>query len=289
MNRPGVTRFFGRTILTNKNLGAIIIGIALALSACSSEEQEEAEVASVRLNPDVINLGLRAKVKLSQSFGSLPEITSPEEKKKLQAQRKKGDRDEELEDAADLFKTDPAYLAMDRLEKAKVYVEKVRIPISKFAEGLESNFPVRERPLIFSGEGFEIHDFETLSMQMNEFRYDDHLQILYPHQVKEKSLTTQVFSGDYARSERHLIFHPSATVWGKDPPPLLANDASAMGEEAMTVSLELEKIPETKLSFIPGQPTQMVLSRNTGALNLLTGNEAINKHRYQTGYRGDIN
>lgn len=255
----------------------MLMGTALFFSACSSDANKDPEMASVRLNPDVINLGMRAKLDLSALPKELPEISSPEMKKELQSQRKEGEKNE---DEIDLFKTDPAYLKMDRMERVNPTSPKKRIPISKFAEGLESNFPVRESPLIFSGAGFEIHDFEKLSMQMNEFRYDDHLYILYPHQVLEKHQTKQVFEGEYARSDRYLIFHPAGPAWGEKSTLPIVDDEG--GVRTQTTPVKLDPIPETELSFIPGQPTQMILTRKKDALNLLTGNEAINKHRYQT-------
>jgi len=265
------------------NIALILIATALFFSACSSDANKEPEMASVRLNPDVINLGMRAKFDLSALPKELPEISSPEEKKESQSQR----QEDEEEEQTDLFKTDPAYLKMDRMETVKPFKPQKRIPISKFAEGLESNFPVRERPLIFSGAGFEIHDFEKLSMEMNEFRYDDHLYILYPHQVLEKPQTTKVFEGAYARSDRYLIFHPSGSVWGeKSTQPIV----EVAGEgAAKSTPVKLDPIPETELTFIPGRPTHMVLTRKEGALNLLTGNEAINKHRYQSEFHQTIN
>ncbi|PIR01440.1 MAG: hypothetical protein COV66_01380 [Nitrospinae bacterium CG11_big_fil_rev_8_21_14_0_20_45_15] len=265
------------------NIVLILIGTAFFFSACSSDAKKEPEMASVRLNPDIINLGMRAKLDLSALPKQLPEISNPEEKKELQSQRKE-DKEEEQ---TDLFKTDPDYLKMDRMEKVDRSTHKKRVPISKFSEGLESNFPILERPLIFSGAGFEIHDFEKLSMQMNEFRYDDHLYILYPHQVLEKHLTTRVFEGAYARSDRYLIFHPTGPVWGdKSLLPIVGGEGEATTKPT---PVKLDAIPETELTFMPGLPTLMTLNRKEDALNLITGNEAINKHRYQSEYHQTVN
>ncbi|QPJ66634.1 MAG: hypothetical protein G3M78_14970 [Candidatus Nitrohelix vancouverensis] len=254
-------------------LTTLIFALTLLQGCGGGEEIAE----TVALNPEVISSGLRSKADLPQAHGLPPDeatvIIKPEELEKAE----EASEDVRKFLSADQFKTDTEYLAMNRFERVARYVPKPYVPSSDFAAGLESNFPMLSDPFIFSGEGFEINGFETRSKHMNQFDYDEHLRTYYPYKAPEKPEDHLIQVAAFAKNEKQLIFHPASPAWGSLPD---VDDTSPPSTQKASVLLD-EPVEETRLGLSLGGGTRMVLRRSSKALDLIKGNEAINRHRFE--------
>lgn len=136
---------------------------------------------------------------------------------------------------------------------------------------------VRDKPLVFAGRGFEIRGFESHGRNKLYFDFTRHFRKPYPHKKVIPSPGHLDRGLSQVRSSRELIFHPLKSAWGRNS----SREPEPQKILPTKKNVPVKKIPETLLRFSENGKTQLMLRPGGEALDLLRGNENVNRHRYQ--------
>lgn len=168
------------------------------------------------------------------------------------------------------FKSDKEYLAMNRFERPLL---EARTPVVT-VKGVREPTAVVDKPLVLAGRGFDIQQFQSPSRQVVQADFLQHLKRPVPKikPVLQERLDLQL---KQAKSSKHLIFHPLGSALSQLQKPTLWEDP-----ESQKKPQDLESIPETKLLFSESENSQLILRPRRESLDLLIGNEKLNRKEY---------
>ena len=86
-------------------------------------------------------------------------------------------------------------------------------------------------------------------------------------------------NGEYSKDTKGLIYSPTRAAFGKMPPPLVEPKPI---EPKPQFAVLAEKNPNSILRFPPGEESIAVIARDEKRLDLLAGNESLNKKRFRS-------
>jgi len=171
------------------------------------------------------------------------------------------------------YKGDEEYLALNRYERFHRTVKK---PVGTHRQKVRATVVTGDKSLALAGKGF---DFKGLEPQSRAGRYGDFTRrLLRPlpkmEPVPEDHLDLKL---NQAKSSKDLIFHPSRRALGKYNRQKIYFKDQKPEEKKPQV---LEDIPATKLLLLEADNSSLILRRSGESLDLLGGNEKINRKKY---------
>jgi hypothetical protein len=261
--------FYRKLIFTT---GLIFLSLALG---CGESEEEEVVVV-VPDAPPQITITLRSDIILEQPLEPDPQfdksaVTEKGGKKKAILGRKGT--------PLPAFKADVGYQSIDRFEM--MAPERFEISFEKKPPKKQTRKTVtlQDKPLVFAGRGFNIETFEHAVNPAVEVDYVSHLR-----EPPKKPLAIGAAdhldpNGEYSKDTKDLIYSATRAAFGKMPPPLV--EPKPVEPKTQFAGLA-EKNPDSILRFPPGEESIAVIARDEKRLDLLVGNETLNKKRFRT-------
>jgi hypothetical protein len=182
------------------------------------------------------------------------------------------DKNLKLKEDVVRYEKDAEYMALNR-NLLPEYPRQKRV--AKKPRDNAGTIQVRDKPLVLGSRGLEIKSFEAQSYIKLEFDFYHHLQKHYPipaPSVPEEKIDTQA---EYAKYTKEFIFHPTSLALNR------LKQVDFQEPEPQEEMVSLEKIQETHLRLSRKRPTQLILHRSDKALDLLYGNESVNRNAFQ--------
>ena len=265
---------FNRKLILVTNL------IFLLLALGCGEKKEVADVVvisdSILNAPPQITIVLRSDITLEQPLDPDPQFDKSTANNKTEKKRKiLGPKGAPL--AA--FKADIGYQAIDRFEKMAPVSFEISFETKPPKKQIRKTVKLQDKPLVFAGRGFNIEAFEHAVNPAVEVDYVSHLR-----EPPKKPLSIGAEdhldpNGEYSKDTKGLIYSATRAAFGKMPPPLV--EPKPIEPKTQFASLA-EKNPDSILLFPPGEESIAVVARDEKRLDLLIGNESLNKKLFRS-------
>jgi hypothetical protein len=168
------------------------------------------------------------------------------------------------------FKNDKEYLAMNRFER---FPPELKAPVVS-RQSVRESTDVVDKPLVLAGKGFDIQGFQSHASQVIQADFLQHLNRSAP-KVKPVRVERLDLQLTQAKSSKHLIFHPLGPALSQLQKPVHWEDPKPQNKQKT-----LKRIPETKLLFSEGGKSDLLLRPGSESLDLMIGNEKINRREY---------
>ncbi len=178
------------------------------------------------------------------------------------------------------YKTDKEYLAIKRHERLFLRTDGENGKGLKMHLGPEPRDTVRivDKPLVLAGKGFNIESFRTRGDERLHFDFNRFLKKPYPLKPERKAVGKLELDIEHTKSIKKLIFHPLSHALSKNPGIETEKPETVTEEEK---AVYVRRIPETKLLLERDRKTQIFLERGERSIDILAGNETINKEIYK--------
>lgn len=261
----------------NQKPTCFLVPLFLALSlGCGGSEEEE--VVVIPDSPPQITITLRSDIIIEQPLEPDPQSDKsaeiePDKKKRVRFGRKAPPKP--------AFKADAGYQSLDRFESAspetfEIKFEKKPAPKKK---RIRKTVKLQDKPLVFGGRGFNIEVFDHEVSPAVEVDYVSHLREPTPHPKQIGAADHLDPKGEYSKDTKDLIYGETRVAFGKMPPPLVESEPMKAKAEFPN---SIERHPSSVLVFPPGEESIAVVSKDENSLDLLAGNETLNKKRYRS-------
>ena len=254
---------------------AVPVFLSLSLGYGESEE----EVVKVPKSPPQITITLRSDFTITQPLDPDPQYEKTEELKQQGIGKKKKEIFGRRVPSMRAYKADANYQSLNRFENS--VTETFKIDFEKKNElkdkPIRETVELQDKTLVFGARGFNIEVFGHQKLQAVEVDYVSHLREPSPAPKPVGEVDHLDPKGEYSKDTKELIYGETRVVFGKMPPPLIEPELmkSKMGSKK-----PLEKHPDSILVIPPGKESIAVISRNEKSLDLLAGNENLNKKRF---------
>jgi hypothetical protein len=256
----------------------IYYGLALfagLLSACSEEAREPVEVgtAQVELRSDlVLPEGPSASTALSaeETTGQPSQSTSPIPAAQRIALSELGS-----------YSQDRAYSDVKRYEllPALLADSKSRNRSAKGDNTHADSWTLADKHWVRAGKGFGVATegmAPTGTVHLDDASYYFPTVALKPYSKASEHL--EPMAGPF-KSGKPLVFHSKATGFAHELPAEATHTGHPPDSETR---LELSPIPETQVYFSSQPKTKVTLAPAKHRLDLMNGNENLNRHRFDT-------
>jgi hypothetical protein len=265
---------FNRKLILATNL------IFLSLALGCGEKEEEAGVVvipdSILHAPPQITIILRSDITLEQPLDPDPQFDKSIANNKTEKKRKiLGPKGAPLAS----FKTDIGYQSIDRFEKMVPASFEISFEKKPPNKKIRKTVKLQDKPLVFAGRGFNIETFDHAIKPAVEVDYVSHLREPLKQSLANGITDHLDSNGEYSKDTKGLIYSPTRAAFGKMPPPLV--EPKPIERKAKFAGLA-EKNPNSILRFPPGEESIAVIARDEKRLDLLTGNESLNKKRFRS-------
>ena len=252
----------------------------LNLDCGTGEAEEEEDLVKIPDSPPQINITLRSDFIIEQPLEPDPQINRSTEKVQLFGENKIGIEDRK-QPTLSTFKTDEGYQSIERFERVspgtfETSFEKKPKSSKKI---IRETVKLGDKSLILAGRGFNIQTFVKASDLKLDIDYTSHLreQAQYiPPIGSEEHLDP---AEEYSKHTKDLIYGEARMAFGKMPPPLAKSNTF---KSQAQVQIPIEKNANSVLILPPGKESISVISRDEKSLDLLVGNEALNKKRFRS-------
>ena len=249
----------------------IVTGAIFLTLGCGGGEEEALVIPD---NPPQITITLRSDIILEQPLEPDPQFDEsaalkPEKKQRVILGRKAP--------PLPAFKADSGYQSIDRFERmAKFEISFEKKPPTK---RVRETVKLQDKPLVFAGRGFNIEVFDHAVNPAVEVDYVSHLR--EPPQIPLLIGSADHLdpNGEYSKDIKNLIYNATRAAFGKMPPPLV--EPEPLEPKTQLASLAV-KNPNSVLRFPPGEDSIVVLVPDGKRLDILVGNEALNKKRFRS-------
>ncbi len=250
------------------------IFLSLALGCGASEEEEV--VVVVPDAPPQITITLRSDITLEQPLEPDPQYD------KSAAKQIEGNKRTVLgrkSTPLPTFKADVGYQSIDRFEKMDPERFEISFEKKPPKKQIRKTVKLQDKPLVFAGRGFNIEAFEHAVNPAVEVDYVSHLREppKKPLAIGPKDHLDP--NGEYSKDTKGLIYSATRAAFGKMPPPLV--EPEPIEPKTQFAGLT-ERNPDSILRFPPGEESIAVIARDEKGLDLLIGNESLNKKRFRT-------
>jgi hypothetical protein len=255
-------------------LAAELIFLFLA-SGCGGSGEEEVVVA-IPDSPPQITITLRSDITLEQPLDPDPQFDKSETIKKGEKKRTIFGRKAR---PLPTFKADLGYQSIDRFEMMDPDRFEISFEKKPPKKQIRKTVKLQDKPLVFAGRGFNIEAFEHAVNPAVEVDYVSHLR--EPPQVPLDIGAAEHLdpNGEYSKDTKNLIYSSTRAAFGKMPPPLVESEPIKPKTRLADLA---EKNPDSILRFPPGEKSIAVIARDEKRLDLLVGNESLNKKRFRT-------
>ena len=246
----------------------------LAGFACSQEAREPVEVGAAQVE-------LRSDLALPETPGSStalsaeknPDVSS-ESTNPLPATR------HIVLPRSEKSSQDPAYRSVKRYEflPAMLTDSKARKRSAQGKNAHASSWALADKHRIRGGKGFGVAAEGMISpgtVHSDDTSYYFPTVALKPYSKASEHL--QPMAGPF-KSQKTLVFHNRATGFAHELP---AEATPSRHSPAFETRLELSPVPETQIYFSSQPKTKVTLAPAKNRLDLMNGNENLNRHRYQ--------
>jgi hypothetical protein len=171
------------------------------------------------------------------------------------------------------YTSDAEYLALNRYER---FSQAIKKPVRVNRQKVRDTVAPGKKPLTLGGRGFE---FKGRQLQSKAGRF-----VSFTHRLQKPVPKMEPVPEDYldlrltqAKSSKDLIFHPVRQAFGKyDRQKTYLKDEKPEKKNPQV----LQDIPETKLLLMEADNSFLILRRSSESLDLLSGNEKINRKKY---------
>ena len=259
-------------------LATHLIFLSLALG-CGEKEEEAVVVVipdSILHAPPQITIILRSDIALEQPLDPDPQFDKSTVNNKTEKKRKileaKGT-------PLAALKADIGYQSIDRFEKMTPFSFEISFEKKPSKTQIRKTVKLQDRPLVFAGHGFNIGTFDHAVKPGIEVDYVSHLREPLKQSLSNGITDHLDLNGEYSKDTKGLIYSATRAAFGKMPPPLV--EPKPIERKAKFAGLA-EKNPNSILRFPPGEESIAVIARDEKRLDLLTGNESLNKKRFRS-------
>lgn len=182
-----------------------------------------------------------------------------------------------FKDGKSEYAKDKEYLAINRFERPSLDPGVPEIPAAAAAAKVRDAVAVADKPLALAGRGFDTKEFPFHSGAGIEVDYLRRLKRPVPKvdRAAPDALDLQL---NQAKSSKSLIFHPLRSAMSQLPGRPRREDPEFPGRKSQALKI----IPETKLLFKGNENNALILRLGNESLDLLTGNEKINRKKYDS-------
>ncbi|MZH13527.1 MAG: hypothetical protein F3742_01960 [Nitrospinae bacterium] len=258
----------------------LFFAAVLFLSLSVGCEESEDEVVQIPDSPPQITITLRSDLTIVQPLDPDPQYEKSAALKPEQEKKKKvkfGRRAPPLP----AFKADEGYQSLNRFENS--VPETFKIEFEKKPEikdkRVRETVKLQDKPLVFGARGFNIEVFGHERMPAVEVDYSSHLREPPPLLKQIGAADHLDPNAEYSKDTKDLIYGETRVAFGKMPPPLVEPEPIKPATESKK---PIEKHPDSVLVFPPGEDSIAVVSRDEESLDLLAGNENLNKKRFRS-------
>ena len=133
--------------------------------------------------------------------------------------------------------------------------------------------------MVFAGRGFNIENFDHAVNLAVEVDYLSHLREPLKKPLAIGAADHLDPEGEYSKDTKYLIYSATRAAFGKMPPPLVEPKPI---EPNTQKRVRHTRNPEWILLFPPGEESIAVVARDGKRLDLLIGNESLNKKRFRS-------
>ena len=269
----------------------ILIWTFVGIGCKATPPPQEGPVSSYKA-PDfpVINSRVRSPIEFKR-VGPLPEFVAgdievpvKDSKHKMSAQDKLATVHEGEKLKKPSYLSDDEYIALNRHERLFLQTpgeKRSGLSVHLVPEPRDT-VNVRDKPLIFAGKGFEIDDFRGLSEERLYFRFTRHLERDLPLVPPAKPREKLELDVEHTASTRDVVFHSPRAAFNKP----LASDVEVVEEHVVEKKQPyVRRTPETKVLLEKGYDTNIVLEPSDKTMDLLIGNETLNREIFKKGGR----
>jgi hypothetical protein len=251
-----------------------VLFLSLALGCGASEEEEE--VVVIPDSPPQITITLRSDITLEQPLEPDPQFD------KSATVKKEGKKRAILGRKAvplPAFKADVGYQSIDRFEKMDPERFEISFEKKPPKKQIRKTVKLQDKPLVFAGRGFNIEVFGHAVNPAVEVDYVSHLREPPKKPLAIGAADHLDLNGEYSKDTKNLIYSATRAAFGKMPPPLV--EPKPIEPKTQLAGLA-EKNPDSILRFPPGEESIAVVARDENRLDLLVGNESLNKKRFRS-------
>jgi hypothetical protein len=265
---------FNRKLILATNL------IFLSLALGCGEKEEEADVVvisdSILHAPPQITIILRSDITLEQPLDPDPQFDKSTANNKTEKKRKiLGLKGAPLAS----YKADLEYQSIDRFEKMAPVSFEISFEKKPPKKQIRKTVRLQDKPLVLAGRGFNIENFYHAVKPAVEVDYVTHLREP-PKQPLANGIADHLdLNGEYSKNIKGLIYSATRAAFGKMPPPLV--EPKPIEPKPQFAGLA-EKNQNSILRFPPGEESIAMIARDEKRLDLLSGNESLNKKRFRS-------
>jgi hypothetical protein len=265
---------FNRKLILVTNL------IFLLLALGCGEKKEVADVVvisdSILNAPPQITIVLRSDITLEQPLDPDPQFDKSTANNKTENKRKNlGPKGATLP----AFKADIGYQSIDRFEKMAPISFEISFEKKTPKTQIRKTVKLQDKPFVFAGRGFNIETFDHAVKTAVEVDYVSHLREP-PKQPLPNGIADHLdLNGEYSKDIKGLIYSATRTAFGRMPPPLV--EPKPIEPKPQFAGLA-EKNQNSILRFPSGEESIAVIARDDKRLDLLAGNESLNKKRFRS-------
>ena len=257
----------------------LVLCLILNISSSLSEADGEEKTVKIPDSPPQITITLRSDFIFEQNREPNPQKNAAVKTRFLEKNKK-----EILDQTKPLlstFKIDNSYRSIERFERVspKAFETSFKNNTNASKKTIRKTVQLKDKSLILAGRGFNIQTFDTLSDLPIGLDYTSHLrdQVQYvPPIGTEPNLDPK---GEYSKHTKDLIYGETRAAFGKMPPSVVKHNIVA---PKVKMPVYVEKNLNSVLVFPPGEKSIAVISRDEEPLDLLLGNETLNKKRFRS-------
>tara|TARA_B100000686_G_scaffold234448_1_gene242195 strand:+ start:228 stop:1031 length:804 start_codon:yes stop_codon:yes gene_type:complete len=242
-------------------------------------EGEEGDV-KVPNSPTQITITLRSDFTIAQPLDPDPQYEKTEEPQQEKGKKKKVKFGRRVPPRP-AYKADAKYQSLNRFENSVTEIFKIELEKKNELKDkrIRETVKLQDKPLVFGSRGFNIEVFGHERPPAVDVDYVSHLREPPPLLKPIGEVDHLDPEAEYSRDTKELIYGETRIVFGKMPPPLVEPESVKLKTE---LKKPLEKHPDSILVIPPGKESIAVISRNEKSLDLLVGNENLNKKRFRS-------
>jgi len=242
-------------------------------------EAEDEKTGKIPDSPPQITIILRSDFIFEQNLEPDPQKNSAAKAKFLE-KNIKGIVDQK-KPLVFTFKEDKNYQSIERFEMVspaefEISFNKNTRPSKKKIRGAVQ---LKDKSLILAGRGFKFQTFDMSSDLPLGLDYTSHLrgQVEYIPPIDTKTHLDPTV--EYSKFTKDLIYGETRAAFSKMPPSDVKRN---IVEPEAKMPISVEKNSNSVLVFPPGKSSIAVISRDEKPIDLLIGNEILNKKRFRS-------